>query len=55
MDENQHFKRPVSCEECRWTGLSGDLIAGNKVGLRCPKCDSPSIRYFVADAPASMQ
>lgn len=49
MDENQHLKRPVSCK-CGWIGLSGELIARNAPGLRCPKCDSPEIKYMVAEA-----
>ncbi len=53
MDRNQHLKRPVSCDDCGWIGINGELIA--KDVLRCPKCDGNNIQYFVADAPAAIQ
>lgn len=31
MDEDQHFKRPVVCQECTWTGLSGATDRGREI------------------------
>lgn len=53
MDDNQHLKRAVYCNDCAWTGLSGHLIAKHK--LVCPKCFGVSIKYLVADTPEKIQ
>ncbi len=43
-----NFDRSCWCDACKWHGTVGQLIAGNKPGLRCPKCDSPQIAYPVS-------
>lgn len=53
MDDNQHLRRSMYCDNCDWIGISGELIARDK--LRCPKCDSERVKYLVADAPQTVQ
>ena len=53
--ENAHLERAIHCNACKWAGVTGELIAGSKPGLRCPKCDSPDLGYFIADAPDRLQ
>jgi hypothetical protein len=53
INENQHLERAVQCNKCKWIGINGQLIARGM--LRCPKCDSAEIGYFMADAPERMQ
>jgi len=53
MTDDQHLHRDVACDACSWVGINGELIARDK--LRCPKCDSDKIRYFIADAPERLQ
>lgn len=48
-----NLSRDVACKACPWTGKNGDLIARDR--LRCPKCDSDQIRYFIAEAPEQVQ
>jgi Zn finger protein HypA/HybF involved in hydrogenase expression len=52
-DDNQHLKRSMYCDDCPWVGISGELIARDK--LRCPKCDSANVKYLVADSPERLQ
>ena len=49
-DLDSHLHRAAGCEDCGWTGKTGDLIAGNKPGFRCPKCGGADI-YVLGDAP----
>ncbi len=53
MDGNEHLRRSIYCNDCPWIGISGDLIARDK--LRCPKCDSDRVTYLVAGAPKQLQ
>ena len=54
MDQDMHLKRAVICEGCAWAGISGELIAKDK--LRCPRCDGDQIHYVgIAEQPAAVQ
>jgi predicted Zn-ribbon and HTH transcriptional regulator len=53
MDKDIHLKRPVSCNNCGWRGVNGELVA--KKHLHCPRCDGISIHYFIADPPEKVQ
>ncbi len=50
MNDNQHLVRSVSCRDCEWTGVTGELIAsGRSPELLCPACDSMRIKYLILE------
>lgn len=40
---DEHFTHSVRCKNCGWVGFTGDLMAGMKPKLYCPKCESMEI------------
>lgn len=47
------LNRTILCSGCGWSGRLGDTIAADV--LRCPKCRSDRVDYFVASDPAAVQ
>lgn len=54
--KDRHLKRDVWCNECKWIGITGELIISHPCPeLLCPKCRGSDIHQPVADAPTGIQ